>query len=101
MLVKIGRLEELAGRDVAARSVYEQGLAAALRQTAPRVHVATEEAPDPDDIFGLLGRQRSVDAITTAMPKLLEGLLVTMSEKYAVGYLQEMQKLVKQDLQQV
>lgn len=101
LLVKIGRLEELAGRDEAARSVYEQGLAAALRQTAPRVHVAVEEEPDPDDIYSFLGRQRSVDAITTALPKLLEGLLVTMSEEHAVGYLQAMQKQVEQDLQQV
>ncbi len=101
LLVKIGRLEELAGRDEAARSVYEQGLAAALRQTAPRVHVAVEEEPDPDDINSFLGRQRSVDAITTALPKLLEGLLVTMSEEHAVGYLQAMQKQVEQDLQQV
>ncbi|MGK0301896.1 MAG: tetratricopeptide (TPR) repeat protein, partial [Planctomycetota bacterium] len=100
LLVKIGRLEELAGRDVAARQVYEQGLAAALRQTAPRVHVATEEEPDPNDIYGFVGRQRSVDAITTAMPKLVEGLLVTMSEQYAGGYLLAMQKQVEQDLLQ-
>ena len=99
LLAKIGRLEELAGRDEAACAVYQQGLAAALRQTAPRVHVAVAEEPDPDDLFGLR-RQRSVDAITTAMPRLLEGLLVTMSEADAVAYVQALQAQVEQDLAQ-
>ena len=98
LLVKIGRLEELAGRDEAASAVYVQGMAAALRQTSPRVHVAVEEEEDPDSFFG---RQRSVDAITTAMPKLLEGLLVTMNGEQAVGYLQAMRSQVAADLQQV
>lgn len=98
LLVKIGRLEELAGRDPAACSVYQQGLSAALRQTAPRVHVAAEEEPDPDDIYGFLGRQRSVDAVSAATPKLIEGLLVTLPEGEALAYAKELQRQVAEDL---
>jgi len=98
LLVKIGRLEELAGRDEAARKVYEQGLAVALKKRAIQVHVATEETPDPDDIMSVLGRQRSVDSLTSAWPKLIEGLLVTMTPADAKSYVQAMQADVLQDI---
>lgn len=101
LLVKVGRLEELAGRDDAARKIYEQGFAAAVRQTPPQVHVATISAPDPDDLSAILGRQRSVDALTAAMPDLIEGLLVTLSDAEARPFLEKLQQHTLADLERV
>ena len=101
LLVKVGRLEELAGRDDAARKVYEQGFAAAVRQTPPRVHLATIAESDPDDLSLILGRQRSVDALTAAMPDLIEGLLVTLPAAEARSFLDKLQQHTLADLERV
>lgn len=98
LLVKIGRLEELAGRDKAARTIYQQGIAVALQKHAIQVHVATEEAPDPNDTMSMLGRQRSVDALTASWPKLIEGLLVTMNQAEAEPYVLAMRDDVSRDI---
>ena len=101
LIAKIGRLEELVGRDDAACAAYKQGLASALQQTANRVHVAVEAAGDPDDLDSIFGRQRNVDALQQAIPKLLEGLLVTLPEAAAPAYVQAMAADVRRDLEQL
>ncbi|MEC9047835.1 MAG: hypothetical protein VYA51_07460, partial [Planctomycetota bacterium] len=98
---KIARLEELVGRDPAAFEVYRQGLATALQQTATRVHVAVEEEPDPDDLASIYGGQRNVDALQQAIPKLVEGLLVTMPEEESGAYVRAMAADVARDLEQL
>lgn len=101
LMAKIARLEELVGRDDAACEVYQQGLASALQQTQNRVHVATEEQPDPDDILSIYGGQRNVDALQQTIPKLVEGLLVTLPEADAKAYLTAMSNAVMRDLEQI
>ena len=90
LMAKIARLEELVGRDRVACDVYKNGLASALQQTATRVHVATEEEPDPDDLMSIYAGQRNVDALQQTIPKLIEGLLVTLPEEEAAAYLADM-----------
>ncbi|MCK5944229.1 MAG: hypothetical protein KAI24_19740, partial [Planctomycetes bacterium] len=101
LMAKIGRLEEMVGRDQAAFAVYRQGLTAALQQTAIRVHVATEEQPDPDDLAAIFGGQRNVDALQQTLPKLVEGLLVTLAEQDVDGFVAAMAADVRRDLEQV
>ncbi|MFN3239999.1 MAG: hypothetical protein ACE37K_00630 [Planctomycetota bacterium] len=101
LMAKIARLEELVGRDDAACAVYRQGLASALQQTQDRVHVATEEEPDPNDILSIYGGQRNVDALQQTIPLLVEGLLVTLPEADAEAFLTEMAATVERDLQQL
>ena len=101
LMAKIARLEELVGRDAVACEVYQNGLASALQQTATRVHVATEEEPDPDDIMSIYGGQRNVDALQQTIPKLIEGLLVTLPEADAAAYLAAMAQDVRGELEAV
>ncbi|MGC6487278.1 MAG: hypothetical protein ACON4Z_06515, partial [Planctomycetota bacterium] len=98
LMAKIARLEELVGRDRVACEIYQNGLASALQQTATRVHVATEEEPDPNDLMSIYGGQRNVDALQQTIPKLIEGLLVTMPEADAATYLAEMAAAARQEL---
>ncbi len=101
LMAKIARLEELVGRDRAAFEVYRQGLASALQQTATRVHVETAEEPDPDDLAAIYGGQRNVDALQQTLPKLIEGLLVTMPERDAPVYVAALAADAERELAQL
>ena len=101
LMAKIARLEELVGRDAAACAVYQQALSSALQQTADRVHVAVEAEPDPDEMSSIFARQRNVDALQQAIPKLLEGILVTLPEEAAPDYLASLAAAVRADLEDI
>ncbi len=82
LMVKVGELEELSGREEEALAVYRRGFDLALDKLPRRVVRGRTESP-PEDPWGT-GVQRNVDANEAATERLISGIMATLEGPEAV-----------------